>query len=84
MRIIKRACLLQAEYTRILIKELFDNKPRNIQGILLVMQNIDKRIARHVIKTSLIGKIYYTRLLIIMRCYEILLYIVTHITDQTL
>lgn len=59
MRIIKRACLLQAEYTRILIKELFDNEPRNIQGILLVMQNIDKQIARHIIKTSLIGKIYY-------------------------
>ncbi|XP_012241447.1 telomerase reverse transcriptase isoform X2 [Bombus impatiens] len=57
MRIIKRACLLQAEYTCILIKELFDNEPRNIQGILLVMQNIDKRIARHIIKTSLIGEI---------------------------
>lgn len=79
MRIIKRACLLQAEYTCILIKELFDNEPRNIQGILLVMQNIDKRIARHIIKTSLIGKIYYYAML-----RNIIIYSYSHNRSNTI
>ncbi|KAF3421405.1 hypothetical protein E2986_07580 [Frieseomelitta varia] len=56
IRKIRKICLLQAKRACTLIKELFDSNLRNVRGILLVIQETNERIARHIIKIFLIGK----------------------------
>ena len=75
---IRKICLLQAKRACTLIKELFDSNLRSIRGTLLVIQKTNKRVARHIIKIFLIGKIDYNEFIIkyiTMKYNKILLYI---------